>query len=246
MLFETTNGKTIFAVKLAGASNFNCVLPKEVDDIPLTAHSLSPKHIKVIAALGDSYTYFNPSLKGASLNNQSNSEHLNVAISGGTSSTLQGQVKNFIVNVFEPSFSYFRIFQLQAIELITRMTNMSSIDVKNDWKFITLFIGTNNIRAFCTAGVIFRFYDLLSIDRDEKCLCLLNSKHNLLLMSPDCFHFSEIGNDALAKLLWNNLMTPVESSTNVQNFDPVQKITVKCPDMVTVSFVNYCTVIKRK
>ena len=65
-------------------------------------------------------------------------------------------------------------------------------------------------------------------------------------MAPDCSHFSEIGNDALAKLLWNNLMTPVESSTNVQNFDPVQKITVKCPDMVTVSFVNYCTVIKRK
>lgn len=325
-----------FYSRLVGEPKFKCPVSNDIDNIMITAHSLPPKYIKIIGAIGDSLTagygagdrslsthdlypelpfliggkgdidsyatlpnfikYFNPDVKGASQKNQVPSQHLNVAVSGSIAHDMPKQ----------------------AITLLERLVNMPEIRMAEDWKLISIFVGTNDLCRFCeklafsnispasyaedlykTVNILKEHlpntivnlvpaYDLSLLKHSEKfsqfclgnlrrCSCLFKQKNfteivekfnsvyetflfnnsyqtntyavvvseslnmhklfdlknpeNLVVMAPDCFHFSEVGHDAAAKLIWNNLMTPFnDAKTDKALFDLTQRLPYKCPD----------------
>ena len=46
----------------------------------------------------------------------------------------------------------------QAVKLVDRMKADSKIDMENDWKVITLFVGGNDLCDYCDDKVYFRFH----------------------------------------------------------------------------------------
>lgn len=150
--------------------NFPCEIPTPT--VPATSvNKLTPSDIKVVAALGDSITAgtgidaltviglfleyrgkswsiggdgdfeevitipnvlkkYNPDLKGFSLGIggvNSRHAHLNVADPGDISQDMKGQ----------------------AELLVERLNSEPGVDMQNDWKVITLFIGGNDLCDYC-------------------------------------------------------------------------------------------------
>ena len=46
----------------------------------------------------------------------------------------------------------------QAVKLVDRMKADSKIDMENDWKVITLFVGGNDLCDYCDDKVYFSFH----------------------------------------------------------------------------------------
>ncbi|KAK2567691.1 Phospholipase B1 [Acropora cervicornis] len=115
-------------------------------------HQIRASDIKVIAAMGDTFTLglgaratslngfftnyegiswsqFSPALKGAPGKGSSNGVDvdLNVAFAGASANDLQDQ----------------------AIDLVSRLKIMKGIDFKDDWKLLTVWIGTEDLCQVC-------------------------------------------------------------------------------------------------
>uniref|UniRef100_A0A087YKL9 Phospholipase B1, membrane-associated n=1 Tax=Poecilia formosa TaxID=48698 RepID=A0A087YKL9_POEFO len=147
--------------------------------IPTSVHELRPADIKVVAAVGDSLTagngigsspndildvlrqyrglswciggdgdlttvttlpnilkHFNHNVKGYSLGvgNQDNPQaFLNQAVPGATSPDIPSQVRT----------------------LVTKMKNDVNINFESDWKLITIFIGGNDLCAYCENNLLY-------------------------------------------------------------------------------------------
>ncbi|XP_063040246.1 phospholipase B1, membrane-associated [Engraulis encrasicolus] len=149
-------------------SDFSCTDTAPSPTIPTSVHSLRPGDIKVVASLGDSITAgfgakaknilqlvneergvswsiggdetletvttlpnilknFNPNVYGFSKGNKKKDKGFNVAISGAKVSGIPGQVRS----------------------LIQAWRNDSKVDMENDWKIVTLFIGGNDLCQYC-------------------------------------------------------------------------------------------------
>ncbi|KAJ8309413.1 hypothetical protein KUTeg_014287 [Tegillarca granosa] len=81
---------------------------------------------------------FSPNLKGFSVNKgkvDSTNARLNVAVPGNKSSYI--------------SFVVYRDMPGQARLLVQRMNEDPEIDMDNDWKIITVFIGGNDLCDYC-------------------------------------------------------------------------------------------------
>uniref|UniRef100_A0A914VGF5 Phospholipase B1, membrane-associated n=1 Tax=Plectus sambesii TaxID=2011161 RepID=A0A914VGF5_9BILA len=287
-----------------GAPDFNC--PNMVSQsVPTNVHSLRPGDIKVVAALGDSLTagngagatnllevlleyrgeafsiggdddlstrHFNPALFGQSYKIGATSvwdiSYLNTGFPGDIAADLPGQ----------------------AHDLVTRMqSHPDDVDMQNDWKLITLFIGANDICNYCVATDYFSaanyvrhikeavqfIYDNVprvllqivsplhveiarQIDAAHpicdaahilfECQCEFehnvtdaqfsavatayeqpDGTPNLSLFAPDCFHFSGPLHSAVARILWNTMITPLgqkQKQFNLTNID----LPLNCPD----------------
>ncbi|XP_037384194.1 phospholipase B1, membrane-associated isoform X3 [Talpa occidentalis] len=140
-------------------------------DVPTSVHSLRPADIKVIGALGDSLTAAN----GASAQDilGLTTEFRGVSWSIGGDRSLQAVVT--LPNIFREFNHKLRGFSIgtgkensptaflnqavsgakstglmaQARQLVTRLRNDKDIDFQQDWKIITIFIGGNDLCAFC-------------------------------------------------------------------------------------------------
>ncbi|XP_005190336.2 phospholipase B1, membrane-associated-like [Musca domestica] len=136
---------------------------------PVTVHQLRPGDIDVVAAIGDSLTAGNGAMSATALG--AYTEFRGMSFSGGgmenwsTMLTLPNILKVFnpslygyatenvlardkgaYLNVAEPmTLSRDLVFQVQV--LIQRMRRDSRIDMKNHWKLVTIFVGSND---FCT------------------------------------------------------------------------------------------------
>ncbi|MEQ2283350.1 hypothetical protein AMECASPLE_010326 [Ameca splendens] len=146
---------------------------------PSSVHKVRPGDIKVVAALGDSLTAANG--VGAKEDNlllvTYQYRGLSWSIGGDENITTVTTLPN-ILKEFNPSVTGFSTgignndspgaFLNQAVPgaqsvdmvqqvrtLVAKMTNDSRIDFNNDWKVITMFIGGNDICAYCTDSVIF-------------------------------------------------------------------------------------------
>lgn len=144
---------------------------RKAKQTPSSVHQIRASDIKVIAAMGDTFTLglgaratslngfftnyegiswsigggsylnkttttlpniisqFNPALKGAPGKSSSNGidVDLNVAFAGASANDLQDQ----------------------AIDLVSRLKIMKGIDFKNDWKLLTVWIGTEDLCQVC-------------------------------------------------------------------------------------------------
>ncbi|XP_044515532.1 phospholipase B1, membrane-associated [Gracilinanus agilis] len=149
-------------------SDFLCPEQGSSNSAPSSVHQLQPADIKVVAALGDSLTTavgagakndsnwstawrglswsiggdgtlethttlpnilkkFNPYLHGFSTGTQEEAAGLNVAVGGAIAQDM-------------PS---------QARILVDRMKNSSEISLDQDWKLITIFVGSNDLCQYC-------------------------------------------------------------------------------------------------
>jgi len=57
------------------------------------------------------------------------------------------------VYVPSPLIGYFRDIYSQAQMLVARMKADSAVNIDKDWKMVTLFIGGNDLCAFCKDSV---------------------------------------------------------------------------------------------
>ncbi|CAH3141014.1 unnamed protein product [Porites lobata] len=157
-----------------GTTEYCSPLPRRFKQSPSSVHQLQVSDIKVIAAMGDAFTVglgaqalslngfftdfkgiswsiggegylnqsttlpniirqFNPLLKGASVTSPSMdnipyNDDLNVAFVGASARDLENQAK----------------------DLVSRLKNMKNIDYENDWKLLTMWIGTEDLCQVCT------------------------------------------------------------------------------------------------
>ncbi|XP_077989754.1 phospholipase B1, membrane-associated-like [Glandiceps talaboti] len=153
--------------------SYDCPIPPPSAEPPTSVHELRPSDVDVLAALGDSITagfgiaaetfaetgiqyrglswsiggdnsleegtltltnvirQYNPDVRGFSIETGSHTNHnisrLNVAVGGARARHMLGQTE----------------------DLIDRMKTYDSIDYENDWKVVTLFIGGNDLCAYC-------------------------------------------------------------------------------------------------
>ncbi|XP_068728494.1 phospholipase B1, membrane-associated-like [Montipora capricornis] len=147
-------------------------LPQKSQHAPHSVHQLRPSDIKVIAAMGDTFNLalgaratslngfftdyqdiswsigggsylnytttlpniiaqFNPGIRGASLKNSTRDDlidpDLNFAFVGASASDLREQ----------------------AVDLVSKLKAMKGINFQNDWKLLTVWIGTDNLCQVC-------------------------------------------------------------------------------------------------
>ncbi|XP_783886.3 phospholipase B1, membrane-associated [Strongylocentrotus purpuratus] len=153
-------------------SNFDC--PASVSPtVPKSVHLLRPGDIKVVGAIGDSLTAAYAA--GASSFSPLNFEYPGEAASIGGDKTLEeiitlpnifrkynshlyGYSTGLSVPFTQPfnkrfnlaiSGSYASEMPEQARNLVRSMKNDPTVDFENDWKFITVFIGGNDLCSGC-------------------------------------------------------------------------------------------------
>ncbi|XP_014636844.1 PREDICTED: phospholipase B1, membrane-associated [Ceratotherium simum simum] len=149
-------------------SDFLCTEWNPSNSVPTSVHELQPADIKVVAALGDSLT----TAVGARPDNTSDLptswRGLSWSIGGDgvldTHTTLPNILKKFNAHILGFSTgtqeemaglnvavegARARDMPAQARDLVERMKNSPEINLEQDWKLITLFIGSNDLCHYC-------------------------------------------------------------------------------------------------
>ncbi|XP_036449109.1 phospholipase B1, membrane-associated [Colossoma macropomum] len=201
---ESTHNTESQPTPLMGTS-LSCTHKSPSSSVPTSVHALRPADIKVVGALGDSLTAANG--VGAAENNLLDvmKEYRGLSWSiGGDSSLSSVTTLPNILRQFNPSLTGFstgegkatstQAFLNQAVAgaksedlvtqaraLVTRMKGDSRINFQNDWKVITVFIGGNDLCAYCSNTAYYsatnfanRIRDALDILHNEVPRALVN------------------------------------------------------------------------
>ncbi|XGW07773.1 hypothetical protein V3C99_010711 [Haemonchus contortus] len=309
-----------------GWPSFNCKVPTQASEPPTDAQHLSPWDFGVIGAIGDSLTAGRAA--GAELIDDLGSDYRGLSFVTGGQHNLSTQATLFnIFRYFSPhlkssskgtsesddplvagfnlavSGSFASDLPIQAKELVNRIKSHPDVDFDNEWKFINVFIGSNDLCKVCTNKTEFgaeqfsenllttirylrdnlplTFVNLVPpfhveilrqtqsgnpfcvMVQNISCPCIFGSPNedfddiklafdktlevfnssefqtdtfavvvssginvdqlatlgdsiNLAFVALDCFHFSQMAHDIVAKILWNDLFTPVNNRTPVE------------------------------
>ncbi|XP_033110898.1 phospholipase B1, membrane-associated-like [Anneissia japonica] len=155
-----------------------------------SVHQLTAADIKVVAAIGDSMTAANGA--GSDSITDTLTEYRELSFSAGGQGSLESMVTlPNILKKYNPSLKGFSTtgsigfnvaesgattdeLTCQVGELIDMMKADSSIDYENDWKVVTIFIGTNDLCHYCLneedsspANYISSMYEGLELLKDE-------------------------------------------------------------------------------
>ncbi|KAH0505598.1 Phospholipase B1, membrane-associated [Microtus ochrogaster] len=143
-------------------SDFLCTTQSPSSSVPSSVHELRPADIKVVAALGDSVT------EAASLCDFDRVTFLFPSIGGDGTLETHTTLPN-ILKKFNPSILGFSTGTLeetaglnmaregaraqdmpaQAKALVEKMKATPTINLKEDWKLVTLFVGGNDLCHYC-------------------------------------------------------------------------------------------------
>nr|XP_021145178.1 phospholipase B1, membrane-associated isoform X1 [Columba livia]XP_021145179.1 phospholipase B1, membrane-associated isoform X1 [Columba livia] len=146
-------------------SNLSCSEWAPSTHVPTSAHELQPADIKVIGALGDSLT---AAVGAKATDPPTEWRGFSWSIGGDetleTQATLPNILKKFNANLFgfstgssketagfnvAESGATARNMSAQARELVDLMRSSSKINFKEDWKLITILIGSNDLCQYC-------------------------------------------------------------------------------------------------
>uniref|UniRef100_A0A914UZU2 Uncharacterized protein n=1 Tax=Plectus sambesii TaxID=2011161 RepID=A0A914UZU2_9BILA len=159
-----------------GVQNYNCPgLMGKSKTVPTNVNSVRPADINVVAALGDSLTAANGA--GAQDPIEVILQYRGLAFQIGGDKGLENHVtipnvlKKYNPQVFGAStgigtVNVWDVAKLdagvpgavsgdlydQAVDLVAKMQTHQEIDVNNDWKLIGIFIGGNDMCAYCKDG----------------------------------------------------------------------------------------------
>uniref|UniRef100_A0A8C5JYF0 Phospholipase B1, membrane-associated n=1 Tax=Jaculus jaculus TaxID=51337 RepID=A0A8C5JYF0_JACJA len=147
-------------------SDLLCMERNPSDSIPTSVHELRPADIKVVAALGDSLT----TATGARPGNSTHTPWRGLSWSIGGDGVLETHTTlPNILKKFNPSILGFSIgtgektaglnvavegarardMPAQAHDLVKRIKDSPKINLEEDWKLVTLFIGTADLCHYC-------------------------------------------------------------------------------------------------
>ncbi|ERE67431.1 phospholipase B1, membrane-associated-like protein [Cricetulus griseus] len=149
-------------------SDFLCTEQNPSSSVPRSVHELRPADIKVVAALGDSLTTALGARPSESSNLTTPWRGLSWSIGGDGTLETHTTLPN-ILKKFNPSILGFSTGTLeataglnvaqegaraqdmpaQAQALVERMRNTPTINLEEDWKLVTLFIGVNDLCHYC-------------------------------------------------------------------------------------------------
>ncbi|CAI4230833.1 unnamed protein product [Auanema sp. JU1783] len=322
-----------------GWDQFHCDVPETIKE-PSDIHHVAPWHISVIGAMGDSLTagratganllgeiprdyrglsfaigedyelyeyatlpnifrQFSPSLTGSSHNISNDKNvllsHFNVARSGAKAHDLLRQAQELVKRMkLELSFGFFTkwkfvnifigsndlcdlcqnetLYGAEAFESSVRETlsylkeNMPRTYIQIMPPFnVSVLQSTHESHPFCidihkiTCPSIFGYpseklqsvkekmdnfiFELNTEDYEApdftvvvapiiskiSLLPIVGSSINIAFTALDCFHFSPIAHDMVAKTLWNNLFEPVYTREIWKTFGSFNPVTWKCP-----------------
>ncbi|XP_069708716.1 phospholipase B1, membrane-associated [Phaenicophaeus curvirostris] len=169
---ETTNTKETSQERIYG-TNIPCFDRDPSDTVPVSVHNLKPADIQVIAALGDSLTAGNGAASKPHnvLDVLTQYRGLSWSVGGNENISTVTTLAN-ILREFNPSLIGYSIgtgkettdnaalnqavagdcaedVPAQVRRLVDRMKSDTRINLQTDWKLITLFIGGNDLCAFC-------------------------------------------------------------------------------------------------
>ncbi|XP_073905509.1 phospholipase B1, membrane-associated isoform X1 [Castor canadensis] len=149
-------------------SDFLCTEWNPSSSVPTSVHKLRPADIKVVAALGDSLTTAMGARPINSNNLLTSWRGLSWSIGGDgvleNHTTLPNILKKFNPSIFGFSTGFWEEtaglnvavegatawdMPAQAWDLVKRIKTSLEIDVKKDWKLITLFIGSSDLCHYC-------------------------------------------------------------------------------------------------
>jgi len=168
--FDQTARQNSYAAEQFTGSEFQCSINKS-ESIPSSVHRLHPSDIKVVASIGDSLTagmsIFSKTIFSIFVQYRGHS-----FTAGGQDPLEKHITMPAILKKFNPSLTGYSVgvgspdgrnakFNVanvggraeempdQARKLVQRMKSDDSIDFKNDWKVINVFIGGNDVCDFC-------------------------------------------------------------------------------------------------
>ncbi|XP_060042785.1 phospholipase B1, membrane-associated-like isoform X2 [Erinaceus europaeus] len=150
---------------------FKCKEVKPSAYVPTSVHKLQPADLKVVAAMGDWVT----TAMGVSPTNVSNyiASWRGLSWSIGGDKNLQNQttlpniLRKFNIHIHGSSTGTWketaglnvateqarsRDLMAQVEDLIEQLENMTEINLAEDWKLITIFIGINDLCDYCDTG----------------------------------------------------------------------------------------------
>ncbi|VDL61933.1 unnamed protein product [Nippostrongylus brasiliensis] len=211
---------------------------EKLEDILLDYREISfvsgaKNNLSVQASLFNIFRHFSPNLKGASSASGSReyNDDFNVAVSGSFTANLPDQART----------------------LISRLKAHPDVDFDNDWKFINVLIGSNDLCRICENQVHFLIVNRLScpclfeipVDEHMKIKRSFNealltfhdaqfqqedfaNSPNLAFLALDCFHFSNITHDLVAKMIWSDLFGTIGYGVR-DELNTFQPQTYRCP-----------------
>ncbi|XP_014448628.1 phospholipase B1, membrane-associated [Tupaia chinensis] len=146
-------------------SDLDCQDRSPSKSVPTSVHQLRPADIKVVAALGDALTTARGARPSAEGENSTDWKGLSWSIGGEEvlekSTTLPNILKKFNSKILGFSTAddtglnmaeegaRAQDMKTQAQELVKRIKQNAKIDLKNDWKLVTIFIGGNDLCHYC-------------------------------------------------------------------------------------------------
>ncbi|XP_049987545.1 phospholipase B1, membrane-associated isoform X5 [Alexandromys fortis] len=149
-------------------SDFLCTTQSPSSSVPSSVHELRPADIKVVAALGDSVTTASGARQSESSSLTTSWRGLSWSIGGDGTLETHTTLPN-ILKKFNPSILGFSTGTLeetaglnmaregaraqdmpaQAQALVEKMKATPTINLKEDWKLVTLFVGGNDLCHYC-------------------------------------------------------------------------------------------------
>ncbi|KAK3768020.1 hypothetical protein RRG08_045035 [Elysia crispata] len=147
---------------------FPCPTLSPSDSVPTSVHQLRPSDIKVVAAIGDSYTPEQGEEKVRSTCSSTTEETLGGNIGGDQDYDFHTSMPNILREYSQDLYGYSknvgdfqknmneaiigarsRGFAAQARWIVTKLRIDPSVDFENDWKLITVFLGGNDLCIYC-------------------------------------------------------------------------------------------------
>ncbi|XP_050407232.1 phospholipase B1, membrane-associated [Patella vulgata] len=158
-------------------ARFPCPFLPPSNQIPTSVHKLRPGDIQVVSALGDSITAGNGIDADTVIGSLIQYRGLSWSIGGDEFYEKQITLPNILKHYnpklygfstkegdYEDADSGYNVAKPGAVSsdlkdevnvLINRMKNDSKVDINNDWKMVTLFIGSNDICYYCSSPLMY-------------------------------------------------------------------------------------------
>ncbi|KAK3725024.1 hypothetical protein RRG08_017541 [Elysia crispata] len=150
---------------------FPCPALSPSDSVPTSVHELRPSDIKIVAAIGDSYTTGRASGGLCPFNMLFNYRGNAWSIGGDNDYDYHTSMPNILreyngdlygfskgVGDCERNFNQAELgartdFAEQASGLVTKLQADSNVDFDDDWKLITIFLGGNDLCEYCEYNI---------------------------------------------------------------------------------------------
>ncbi|RUS83619.1 hypothetical protein EGW08_008587 [Elysia chlorotica] len=171
-LWDVKLTRAYFADLLQKLGAFPCPALSPSGSVPTSVHELRPSDIKIVGAIGDSYTAARAAGGLCPFNMLFDYRGNAWSIGGDNDYDYHTSMPNILREYRSDLYGFssgvgdcqrkFNVaetgarsddFANQAASLVSKLQSDSSVDFENDWKLITVFLGGNDLCEYCKYGI---------------------------------------------------------------------------------------------